>query len=134
MTIVNLFGEESDPAVEGFEEFWRTYPRRVGKGAALKAFQRAVRRSAPGVIIAAAAKYRDDPERKSKEIQFTPHPATWLNQERWKDEATPVAARKTDPGYARIPAPRKTCGECDAGFIFKDDGSVVRCPCQMIDL
>ena len=70
-------------SLEQFEEFWKLYPRKKGKGAAKK-------------------KYRFIPEEKHKlilqslrahikawkgvEEQFIPHPTTWLNQERWEDE------------------------------------------------
>ena len=71
---------------EAFIEFWNTYPRRSAKGKARTAWANAVRKADPQVIIAAAAAYRDDPNR---EEAYTAHPATWLNGERWLDEALP---------------------------------------------
>jgi hypothetical protein len=68
--------------VEGFEAFWSHYPRKTGKGAARKAFEVACRKADPLVLHVAAGRFaatRPDPK-------FTPHPATWLNQERWLDE------------------------------------------------
>ncbi len=64
-----------------FEQFWQAYPRREGKGAARKAWKTAVSKAEPTAIIEAAtgAKWPDNP-------RFIPHPATWLNQERWLDE------------------------------------------------
>lgn len=78
-------------AIKRFDDFWRAYPRKVGKGAARKAFDRALGKIAAtdphAVLMAALAKIRPawtDP-------QFIPHPATWLNEERWEDgEAVPV--------------------------------------------
>lgn len=66
---------------ERFEEFWKLYPRKVGKGKARVAWLKAVRSASPDVIIAAvqAAQFSPDPE-------FVPHPSTWLNGERWLDE------------------------------------------------
>jgi hypothetical protein len=71
-----------------WEVFWATYPRRVAKAAARKAWDRALRRVGgdASVIVLGAARYRDDPNR---EAQFTAHPATWLNGDRWEDEALP---------------------------------------------
>jgi hypothetical protein len=71
-----------------WETFWATYPRRVAKPAARKAWDRALRRVGgdASVIVLGAARYRDDPNR---EAQFTAHPATWLNGDRWEDEALP---------------------------------------------
>lgn len=69
---------------EMFEAFWAAYPRRVGKGAARAAFDKACRKATPEAIIAAvtaqvyAGCFRD--------LTFCPHPATWLNGERWDDE------------------------------------------------
>lgn len=76
-----------------FDEFWRTYPRRVGKDDARRAWAGtrsklgAAQRADPRHIIAAAARYRDDPNRVD---QFTAHPATWLNQGRWDDDPLPA--------------------------------------------
>ncbi len=67
-------------------EFWRAYPRKAGKQAALKAWHKALTQAEPHVIIAAAARFRDDPNR---EDEFTPHPSTWLNQHRWEDDPLP---------------------------------------------
>ena len=63
----------------GFSEFWKAYPRKVAKGAALKAW--------PGddhlPAMLAALKWQEvgwtDPK-------FIPHPATYLHQRRWEDE------------------------------------------------
>jgi hypothetical protein len=67
-----------------FVRFWEVYPRKTGKGAAEKSWAKAVRLAQPETIINAARDFRwpDD-------LQFVPHPATWLNQRRWEDEALP---------------------------------------------
>lgn len=72
-----------------WEQFWRSYPRRTAKGAAKKAWDAAVEKENPAVIIEAAKRYADDPNR---DPAFTPHPATWLNQERWGDDPLPTRA------------------------------------------
>lgn len=69
-----------------FEEFWEAYPRKASKGAARTAWSKAIAKADAAIIIAAAAAYRDDPNR---EDGFTAHAATWLNQERWDDEPLP---------------------------------------------
>lgn len=68
-----------------FDRFWSAYPRREAKGAARKAWDKAILRADPGRILLAAEKYRDLPGR---EAQFTAHAATWLNADRWEDEPT----------------------------------------------
>ena len=63
-----------------FEEFWLAYPKKVSKGAAVKAFDKAMKTTDLKTLLAGIARSRwKDPE-------FIPHPATWLNQERWLDE------------------------------------------------
>lgn len=70
-----------------FVEFYEnTYPRREGRGEARKAWTKAIGKAAASVILAGAARFADDPNR---DPAFTPHPATWLNQERWLDDPLP---------------------------------------------
>lgn len=71
-----------------FEEFWRLYPRKVGKGAAKRAWPKAVAAAGGdveailgGVKVGLAIERFDLREGG----RFCPHPATWLNGERWLD-------------------------------------------------
>lgn len=80
---------DTDP---DWSAFWDSYPRKVGKGQARKAWKTALTKAAPADIIAGAQRYRDDPGRDPK---FTAHPSTWLNGERWTDQAA-VARPATD--------------------------------------
>lgn len=79
-----------DTLEESFARFWSVYPRKAAKGAARKAWPRAVKAAGPAggwsVIVAGAERYRDDPNR---EDGFTAHPTTWLNAERWNDDPLP---------------------------------------------
>jgi len=94
-SVKNPSGEEkSAPRValvvswrEGFGQVWACYPRKVGKGAAEKAYQKI--NPAPDLLDTILRKIeaathtaqwiKDDGE-------FIPHLATWLNQRRWEDE------------------------------------------------
>jgi hypothetical protein len=82
-----------------FADFWRTYPRKTSKRDARKAWASAVRRTGdPAVVLAGARRYAADPN--LPEQQFIPHPATWLNGDRWDDgplpaRRVPQAARTT---------------------------------------
>ena len=67
-----------------FSEFWAVYPLHKGKRAAFLAYGRALKRAEHATILAGATRYAADPARKP---DFTAHPATWLNQDRWLDEA-----------------------------------------------
>ena len=74
-----------------FEEFWQEYPRKTGKEAARRAWEKASARVGADAILAGlrAALWPSD-------SQFIPHPATWLNQGRWDDEAPPARPRDED--------------------------------------
>ena len=69
------------PEEGDFAEFWEAYPRKEGKGGARKAYVAAVKKVAPDVVLNAVRSTRWNPNPK-----YIPHPATWLNQERWADE------------------------------------------------
>lgn len=76
-----------------FNAFWRAYPRRVAKGYARKAFDKAIGLTTLETMLAAIAEYiRHKPER----IDFK-HPATWLNGECWEDEWQSVPAAPPKP-------------------------------------
>jgi hypothetical protein len=72
---------------DDFNSFWNTYPKKIGKDAAWKAW---VKRngSLPEINIiltALEAQKKADAWTKDKG-QFIPNPATWINQGRWMDE------------------------------------------------
>lgn len=68
-----------------FERMWEMYPRKVGKGAARKAFAKVVRTVTASEFVNAYFRALERWERDKTEVQFIPHLATWLNQERWSD-------------------------------------------------
>lgn len=67
-----------------FNEFWMSYPRKVGKQAAIKAHEKALKLTTPEKIIEGVESLRITVA--GKDPQFTPHPATWLHEGRWDDE------------------------------------------------
>jgi hypothetical protein len=78
----------SSPKSDGFNRFWEAYPRKVGKGAARKAYARAAaklraedREPLPTILTAL-----DRVKPTWDEPEFIPHASTWLNEERWDDE------------------------------------------------
>lgn len=70
-----------------FEEFWKHYPRKVGKADAQRAWDRARRRVNPGTIQAAAERMAVDPN--LPDAHFIPHASTWLNRDGWDDAPYP---------------------------------------------
>lgn len=77
----------------GFVEFWSAYPKKVGKGAAMKVWSRMkVNGHLPKVLASVAAQRRSEQWQKEGG-QFIPNPATWLGQMRWEDEVGTDAGR-----------------------------------------
>ena len=74
-----------------FDAFWSAYPRKIGKGAARKAWARATDRPHVAAMIANIRAHVDSDQWQRDGGQFIPHPATWLNQKRWDDEPGPQA-------------------------------------------
>ena len=78
-----------------------------GKVDAERKWQLAVRRGVdPGVLLAAAERYRDDPTR---EPAFTLWPKTWLHGGHWQDEG-PARATATTVTSSRQSVTRVTAG------------------------
>jgi hypothetical protein len=83
---------------EAFDRFWSAYPKKVGKGEALKAFEKVMtRKGGTGTSSASPSPTVEDLlaalERQKRSDQWTrdggryiPNPSTWLNQGRWEDE------------------------------------------------
>jgi len=89
-------GPSKVDVARGFLAFWQTYPRKVGKDAAAKAFAKAMGRIAeddPLAVILAGIERAlpgwTDPD-------FIPHPSTWLNAGRWADEPPPIRENRHD--------------------------------------
>lgn len=74
-------------ALAGFERFWSVYPRKVGKDAARRVWQK---RQPNAVltdrIVAAVDQQTAWPEWTKDGGRFIPHPSTWLNRGSWDDE------------------------------------------------
>jgi hypothetical protein len=70
-----------------FEEFWKAYPRSVGKAKAQTVFDAKIKsRADPDALIAAARSYAERCRLLGENPKFIPHPTTWLNRESWADD------------------------------------------------
>ncbi len=69
-----------------FDDFYAVYPRKVSKQAALKAWRALKPNDALVETIIADVKRRLETEWRGKDMQYIPHPSTYLNQRRWEDE------------------------------------------------
>ena len=71
-----------------FDAFWKAYPKKVGKDAALKAWEKAKPRI-DDVMQALSWQIKSDQWFKNGG-QYIPNPSTYINQGRWQDEPTEI--------------------------------------------
>jgi len=77
-------------ALSDFDEFWKVYPRRVGKGQARKAWKQTEGARPPIQDLISKIQELSSSESWMKDGgEFIPHPATWLRREGWLDELKP---------------------------------------------
>jgi hypothetical protein len=106
--------ERAEPLPQSFDVFWAACPRKVGKGAA----ERAWRKLAPDETLAMQIVKAMNDQRSCEQWtrdggKYIPHPATWLNRKGWLDE--PV---KIDYG---------TCACCPRPAIGKSKRGIAHC-------
>jgi len=79
-----------------FVAFWEAYPKKVGKKAAWKAWQKIQYTPELASFILEAIHKAINSEQWQKDSgRYIPHAATWLNGERWNDVLTPGRAKST---------------------------------------
>lgn len=81
---------------EEFDLFWAKYPRKIGKGQAVKAWRAATKKADAPTILGGLDAHL--PIWAHTEEKFIPHASTWLNGERWED-APAAAAADDEPRY-----------------------------------
>ena len=75
-----------------FESFYLSYPRKVAKPQAKKAWTK------NKCVLAEVLPALEQQKKTWKDPQFVPYPATWLNQRRWEDE---TIVKQESNGYAK---------------------------------
>ena len=70
-------------AGEGFDEFWKAYPRKVGKPNALKAWKRL--KPDLAIVLEAIRRWKSSDQWTKNNGIYIPYPASWLNAEGWND-------------------------------------------------
>ena len=73
---------------EGFDAFWKAYPRRVNKAKAFRAWKSAVETVSEETLIDAAKRYAAYHDSVGTDQQYIKHPTTWLNGGEW--DSVPV--------------------------------------------
>jgi hypothetical protein len=75
-----------------FEKFWNLYPKKVAKGDALKAWNKATKSKTADELLKLTKAYA---EGKLPELKYIPYPASWLNKGLY--ESVEVAEAKPLP-------------------------------------
>lgn len=83
---VKAKGNSEGDCEKEFAKFYEVFPRHVGRKPAFEAWKKVLKagKKTAAELIEAADAYAK--HRAGKPKQYTLHPSTWLNQERWEDE------------------------------------------------
>jgi len=87
---------------EKFERFWKEYPRKIAKSVAFKSFVKInPDDNLFKTMIEKLVAYKETEQWQKDKGRFIPHPATWLNQERWQDVLDDDNEEIIVPEYAK---------------------------------
>lgn len=81
---LHAFRPHAEP--DAFDRWWAIYPNRKAKKAARKAWERL--NPSPSLVSKMMAAVLVQQKSRQWREGFIPHPATWINGERWEDELT----------------------------------------------
>lgn len=96
---------------QAFLDFWAHYPRKVGKDAAWKAWKRVKKTiPKPEELAAILERQKNSDDWRREGGKFIPHPATWLNQGRWKDEGLDAAVAEEQCTFPQWAVPKPPSG------------------------
>ena len=126
-----------------FEDWWKLYPRKVGKLDAAKAYAAAIKKGyTHDELLLGIRGFNQLCLQRGTDRTFIPHPGTWLRAGRWQDEETKgITGSPGNDGMVRKSPPLNGCGtwisrRLDAGsFSAYFDGcefteTSVICPSQ----
>ena len=89
--------KKSTPYSEPFEAAWKVYPKKTNKGAAFKAWQKAIKRDMPVADMPAHIESRSfEPDWRKEDGRFVPHMSTWLNADGWLDDGAKITSQRAD--------------------------------------
>lgn len=102
-SVVQLAAPDVESETILFTDFWTLYPKRIARKDAERAWQKIDAAEYPAILLALVAWRRVWRARDND--QFIPHPATWLNGERWTDEL-PAEYARTNASHvpAKLPS------------------------------
>lgn len=102
---------DKDTYTSDFIEWWNSYPKKVGKGGAFKAWKRNKKHMPPlPDHIAIIHKMIKTDKWTQDGGQYIPNPMTWINESRWDDEGPDTPPQnKPQKKYAKC----EKCGNMD---------------------
>lgn len=72
---------------DGFDDWWKQYPKKVGKIDAQKAYRAAIKQGAtPQDLLDGLQRHNANWKAANTERRYIPNPASWLRKGRWEDE------------------------------------------------
>jgi hypothetical protein len=108
-SVANGKGRPTKTGGDGFNRFWKAYPKKVKKEASLKAWAKiGPDAELVEVILAAIGRHKQTRDWQKSDGEFIPHPASWLNGRRWEDEPEAAPAedgRLTDAEFEAVTGP-----------------------------
>lgn len=92
---------------EKFENWYKYYPKKVGRGSAETSFKSALKKANVELIISGLKSYNEYLAKHPEKQDYIMNPATWLNQECWLDELdAPSACSASEEIPAAFKLPR----------------------------
>jgi len=108
---------QASPSLRWFDDFWRAYPRKVGKPAARTAWGR-LKNADDEPLMAGIERWKQTEQWQKEGGKFIPYPATFLNQRRWEDEPPNADPNPSSTAANFKPGKCRACGaETAPGFI-----------------
>ena len=94
-----------------FDEWWKLYPKKVNKQNAIKAWKAHTKKTKPEHIIEATRRQLNTPDTAlTRDPQYIPYPASWLNAGSYENETTET----NEPPRAYDQPKRPECQACDS--------------------
>lgn len=91
---------EKEAIESAFEEFYAAYPRKTQKSAAFDAFNKVLKKNKDVTkedLVAAAQNFRNECDKKNRDVDYTPYPASFLGRsQEYKDYLPKVYSQSAE--------------------------------------
>lgn len=98
--VIMCQNEFGTPVEDPFEIWWKQYPRKIRKQAAMKAYRAAAKKVSHQTLMDAMVRYRDFDQRVSN--GYAMHGASWLNGECWLEDIEQAPMTEEERQWAII--------------------------------